>query len=256
MRAHDILGLTAFANAEQVEKAYREKLALLSDGDYESQYPDAYKRKAEELATARAECLDYIDAPFLKKTRVEVRDSVNRAVSPNTLSACECCGDVEGCFVTIVEIACIGGVVSAICKIVSVASDSVRKSNAAAEAEAHQRRSAFLQQRHEEERDQSEELRTRRNELNGNIESATAELEAAETERREFERKMGIIDNFLGANSEGVYYKNSTAYRELNENIERITATRDRINSDLDQITRTLDEFRRHEEEYDSFRRR
>lgn len=256
MRAHDILGLTVFANAEQVEKAYREKLNLLSEGDCESQYPDVYKRKAEELAKAREECLDYIDASFLKKTGCEVRDSVNRAVSPNTLSACECCGDVEGCFVTAVEIACVGGVVAAICKIVSVTSKSIKKSNAAAAAEANRRRSEFLQQRHEQERDQSEELRTRQNEINGNIRTATAELEAAETERREFERRMDIIDKFLVTNSEGVYYKNSTAYRELNENIERITATRDRMNSDLAQITKTLDVFRRHEEEYNNFRRR
>lgn len=87
MRAHDILGLTVFANAEQVENAYREKMSALSANGFEEQYPAAYKRKAEELAKAK----EYIGSSFLSKTKREIKDSFDSSVSSNMYRASSTC---------------------------------------------------------------------------------------------------------------------------------------------------------------------
>lgn len=91
MKAHDILSLTVFANAEQIENAYQGKLHALSDGNHKDQFPEAYKCKIEELARAREECLEYLNSSFLTKTKREIKDSMSRVVTANVSRASGCC---------------------------------------------------------------------------------------------------------------------------------------------------------------------
>lgn len=276
MRAHDILGLTVFANAEQVENAYREKMSTLSASSFEEQYPAAYKRKAEELAKAREECLEYISSSFLSKTKREIQNSFDTSVSSNMYRAsstccwwnCCCegdsCCDVDGekccgcdcsnkdgdCCSNLCE-----GVLSACGGLVIIA---VAIGGCAAFIRcANKKSDENIRNRQIEEQNRQREMAAREtaryNELNGNLndvtqglKSAQVDLDAANATLTDFESKLKIINEFLSRNGEGIYYQKTDAYKEV---IDKETECREKVDNltyAINQINEEIEEINRH----------
>lgn len=275
MRAHDILGLTVFSNAEQVENAYLEKMSALSANGSEKQYPAAYKRKMEELAKAREECLEYIGSSFLSKTKREIKDSFDSSVSSNMYRAgstccwwnccCEgkCCDCEEekccGCDCSNKDGDCCSnlceGVLSACGGLVIIA---VAIGGFAVFIRwANKRSDENMRNRQIEEQNRQREMAAREtaryNELNSNLngvmqglKSAQADLDAAHAIRTDFESKLNIINELLSRNGEGIYYQKTDAYKEV---IDKETGCRERadnLNRAINQINEEIEEINRH----------
>lgn len=243
MKAHDILGVTIMADSAKIESAYSGKMNALLENGFDKTQPALYSRKAEELRKAREECLAYINAPFARKTQIEMTDCMNRMHSPNVTNSC-CCGNSCESFC---ETACCVTVGAGVITLLGIITYKLQK---AYENEKY---------RDLENRDTREVSRYEK--LNNEIAETENEKNQKEQERERFQKELdsihesaNILNSFIEANVVSGNFMDSEACRGLEVKIDSLSKDIEAMEDEIKLDRAEANTIEQHHQEYLDYR--
>lgn len=264
---HDILGVNVLADSAKIESAYQKRVVQLNESNLKIKAPLIYNHKIKELETAKKECLNYMRKPFSQKTKIELSECVNRAVSPNTTNSC-CCG--EGCG-TCCTCACIGILIAIGYSIFEAINNTIQSAKRQREIQRQneeRRQNELEQERLREKQNQKyQELCVRKQEDNlkfadlsyrmpdveASYKTAESELKKINSQFLDIEKNITIVNDFFIVNGVNVNLKEASPYIELVDKRKNIIMVEERFRREYVEIKMAIETIERRNRELENF---
>ncbi len=245
MRAHDILGVTVMADTAKIESAYSDKMDILHKNGFDKAQPVLYYKKAEELKKAREECMAYINAPFARKTQLEMKDCMDRMRSPNVTNSCCCGNSCESCCETT-------------CCVILGAGGITLAGIIAYRLQKAMNRSKFeeLRDRYIKEEKELEKLKNKKDETNAEIKEKEAEKKRLQEQLDIIQNNADILNNFIKDNGVSGDFMDSEACMKLKSEIHSLNEDIKAMEDEIENYKERGNTISQHYQEYLDFQNR